>query len=109
MRADGSKNCDLLEIYTFVEKDKLRQLEGQKLMAIMHVGDMAGTENDCTFSNFRVDDDIITEEEEDASSSAEEDEEEKQKEVKVVQKPIVQKKETPQEQMDWLKINIEDI
>ena len=109
VRADGSKICDLLEIYTFVEKDKLRQLEGQKLMAIMHVGDMAGTENDCTFSNFRVDDDIITEEEEDASSSAEEDEEEKQKEVKVVQKPIVQKKETPQEQMDWLKINIEDI
>lgn len=113
VRADGSKNCDLLEIYTFIEKDKLRQLEGRNLAAIMHVGDMAGTENDCTFSNFRVDE----AEEEDASSSANEDEDEdadlKEQKVpkvsKVVPLPLPQKKESPQEQMDWLKINIEDI
>jgi len=105
VRADGSKNCDLLEIYTFIEKDKLRQLEGRNLAAIMHVGDMAGTENDCTFSNFRVDE----AEEEDASSSANEDEDEDLKEQKVVPVPLPQKKESPQEQMDWLKINIEDI
>lgn len=110
VRADGSKNCDLLEIYTFIEKDKLRQLEGRNLAAIMHVGDMAGTENDCTFSNFRVDE----AEEEDASSSGNEDEDEdadlkEQKVSKVVPLPLPQKKESPQEQMDWLKINIEDI
>ena len=107
VRADGSKNCDLLEIYTFVEKDKLRQLEGRNLAAIMHVGDMAGTENDCTFSNFRVDEAEAAAEDDDASSSADE-EEEVQKVVPVLQK-VVQKKESPQEQMDWLKINIEDI
>ena len=111
VRADGSKNCDLLEIYTFVEKDKLRQLEGRNLAAIMHVGDMAGTENDCTFSNFRVEE---PEEEDDASSSATEDADVDFNEEKVVPlmlppKAVPQKKESPQEQMDWLKINIEDI
>ena len=111
VRADGSKNCDLLEIYTFVEKDKLRQLEGRNLAAIMHVGDMAGTENDCTFSNFRVEE---PEEEDDASSSANEDADVDFNEEKVVPlmlppKAVPQKKESPQEQMDWLKINIEDI
>ena len=111
VRADGSKNCDLLEIYTFIEKDKLRQLEGRNLAAIMHVGDMAGTENDCTFSNFRVEE---PEEEDDASSSANEDADVDFNEEKVVPlmlppKAVPQKKESPQEQMDWLKINIEDI
>ena len=32
-----------------------------------------------------------------------------QKVPKVVPLPLPQKKESPQEQMDWLKINIEDI
>jgi hypothetical protein len=116
VRADGSKNCDLLEIYTFIEKDKLRQLEGRNLAAIMHVGDMAGTENDCTFSNFRVDE-AEEEDEEDSASSSNEDEDADLKEQKVpkvstvvpLPKVVPQKKESPQEQMDWLKINIEDI
>ena len=104
VRSDGSKNCDLLEIYTAAEKDKLRQLEGRKLDAIMHVGDMAGTENDCTFSNFHI-------EEEEASSSSGDDDDDDIKEKKaVVAMPLPpQKKETSREQMDWLTVDERDI
>jgi hypothetical protein len=106
VRSDGSKNCDLLEIYTAVEKDKLRQLEGRKLDAIMHVGDMAGTENDCTFSNFHI-------EEEAASSEEDIDSDDIKKDKKadfVVSVPLPpQKKETPREQMDWLAVDVRDI
>ena len=103
VRSDGSKNCDLLEIYTAAEKDKLRQLEGRKLDAIMHVGDMAGTENDCTFSNFHI------EEEEASSSSGDDDDDIKEKKAVVVMPLPPQKKETSREQMDWLAIDERDI
>lgn len=102
VRSDGSKNCDLLEIYTAAEKDKLRQLEGRKLAAIMHVGDMAGTENDCTFSNFHI-------EEEEASLSSDDDDDIKEKKPVVAMPLPPQKKETSREQMDWLAVDERDI
>jgi hypothetical protein len=103
VRSDGSKNCDLLEIYTAAEKDKLRQLEGRKLDAIMHVGDMAGTENDCTFSNFHI------EEEDEASLSSDDDDDIKEKKPVVAMPLPPQKKETSREQMDWLAVDERDI
>ena len=103
VRSDGSKNCDLLEIYTAAEKDKLRQLEGRKLDAIMHVGDMAGTENDCTFSNFHI------EEEEASSSSGDDDDDIKEKKAVIAMPLPPQKKETSREQMDWLTVDERDI
>ena len=106
VRSDGSKNCDLLEIYTAVEKDKLRQLEGRKLDAIMHVGDMAGTENDCTFSNFHIEEEAASSEEDIASDDIKKD---KKADI-VVSVPLPpQKKETPREQMDWLAVDVRDI
>ena len=106
VRGDGSKTCDLLEIYTPIEKDKLKQLEAHNLAAIMNIGELAGTENEFTFSKFKEDDDMnetvavkINAKEEDIMSSSDEE-----KEV-IIEK----KKETLKEQMDWLTINERDI
>ena len=108
VRSDGSKNCDLLEIYTAAEKDKLRQLEGRKLDAIMHVGDMAGTENDCTFSNFHIEEEK-GEDEASSSSGDDDDDDIKEKKAVVVMPLPPQKKETSREQMDWLTVDERDI
>jgi hypothetical protein len=98
VRGDGSKTCDLLEIYTPIEKDKLKQLEAHNLAAIMNIGELEGTENEFTFSKFKDDEEVAKKEEDITSSSDEE------KEV-IVEK----KKETLKEQMDWLTINERDI
>ena len=109
VRSDGSKNCDLLEIYTAAEKDKLRQLEGRKLDAIMHVGDMAGTENDCTFSNFHIEEEEKGEDEASSSSGDDDDDDIKEKKPVVAMPLPPQKKETSREQMDWLAVEERDI
>ena len=69
VRGDGSKTCDLLEIYSPIEKEKLKQLEAHNLAAIMNIGEMEGTENEFTFSKFK---EIEEEENIDSSSSEEE-------------------------------------
>ena len=110
VRGDGSKTCDLLEIYSSIEKDKLKQLESHNLAAIMNIGELAGTENEFTFSKFKEDDEkpeqnvvaqqnvAAQQKSEDIMSSSDEEEE-----------VIVKKKETLKEQMDWLTINERDI
>jgi hypothetical protein len=112
VRSDGSKNCDLLEIYTSVEKDKLKQIETRHLSVLMKMDGIDG--NDLTFSNFNV--------KEESSS----DDEEGKEESKVAAAAAVvnssaatanpnsftasfYKKETIEEQMDWLSVNVNDI
>jgi hypothetical protein len=104
VRGDGSKGCDLLEIYTPNEKEKLKQLEFHNLAAIMNIGELEGTENEFTFSAFH--------------QSTEQDEEQKKSEAPVNKAEVLSlavhmqhlnKKETPNEQMDWLNINVQDI
>ena len=105
VRGDGSKTCDLLEIYSPIEKEKLKQLESHNLAAIMNIGEMEGTENEFTFSKFKE----IDEEENIDSSSSEEEAIDKEIIASVVaakQPPI---KTTINEQMDWLTINERDI
>jgi len=111
VRGDGSKTCDLLEIYTPIEKDKLKQLEAHQLAAIMNIGELEGTENEFTFSKFKED---VEEKgqavEKNTSASASETEEsssEDEEKIKAVAVP--KKKETLEEQMDWLTINVRDI
>ena len=111
VRGDGIKSCDLLEIYTQNEKEKLKQLEGNKLNAIMGIGELAGAENEFTFSAFHEKGD---------EDDVEEDKEEEEDDIAKPQ-PIVEKKkvtpiqavvcviETPKEQMDWLNIKEDDI
>ena len=96
VRSDGSKKCDLLEIYSNLEKDKLKQLETRHLAELMKIDGEAG--NNCAFSSFHI------EKEEESSSD-----EEKVEEPKPIEVPVVYKKETAQEQTDWLTISDRDI
>jgi len=99
VRSDGSKKCDLLEIYSNLEKDKLKQLETRHLAELIKIDGEAGN---CTFSNFHI------EKEQESSSSDEEEKEEIAKPV-VIEAPVVYKRETAQEQLDWLTISDRDI
>ena len=115
VRSDGSKNCDLLEIYTSVEKDKLKQIETRHLSVLMKMDGIDG--NDLTFSNFNV--------KEESSSGDEEGNEESKVAVAVEEDGVENssaatanptsftssfyKKETIEEQMDWLSVNVNDI
>ena len=133
VRSDGQKTCDLLEIYSAIERDKLKQIETpQALGAIINIGD--GVKGDCTFSNFMPDEarggeeEGEEEDEEEAAadvagvdylSSSEDDEEKPLPQTKLAPaKPVATKlkdlmavktKESLQDQMDWLSIKVDDI
>ena len=102
VRSDGSKKCDLLEIYSNLEKDKLKQLETRHLAELMKIDGEAGN---CTFSSFHIEKKAEGEED----SSSDEEEKEAPKPTIVVETPVVYKKETAQEQTDWLTISDRDI
>jgi hypothetical protein len=97
VRSDGSKKCDLLEIYSNLEKDKLKQMEAPRLKELMNI-DGGGN---CTFSNFHLEKAA-----EDVEAAASSDEEEVAPSVVI---PIPYKKETAAEQLDWLTISDRDI
>jgi translation initiation factor IF-1 len=134
VRGDGSKICDLLEVYTQNEKEKLKQLEGHNLAAIMSIGELAGTENEFTFSAFHQGEDDLRAPVMDDDDDDDDDMfgeamfgEAKPKAIKAEPKAIkveakavatlaahmqkinIAKKESPNEQMDWLNINVNDI
>ena len=106
VRSDGKKNCDLLEIYSAVEKDKLKQFEPQNLSVLLKID--GGS--DLTFSNFHKDKD----KDGDENDKIVEEEDEEQVEVIPSLESLlnVQKREsnnTTNDQMDWLTINEKDI
>jgi len=101
VRSDGKKSCDLLEIYSSAEKEKLKQLEAHKLSAIMGIGELAGADKEFAFSQFDNTQKIVAPLEDEDTSSEEEE---------TIEKPVMpRKKETPQDQMDWLAIDVKDI
>ena len=105
VRSDGSKTCDLLEIYTPIEKDKLKQLEAHNLTAIMNVGELEGSANELTFSKFKEND--STDEEE----GNEEKEPPKKKKETLADLMAVPSQQTQpvEKEMDWLNIDVRDI
>ena len=121
VRSDGKKNCDLLEIYTPAEKEKLKQVEAHHLTAIMSVGELAGAEKEFAFSHFDNTQAPLGTIDESDSSSGEEEGENKVKVNVVVDKAVAAvaavaavgglKGGTPsaQDQMDWLAIDERDI
>jgi hypothetical protein len=112
VRSDGKKNCDLLEIYTPAEKEKLKQFEAHNLMAIMAVGELAGSEKEFAFSQFDNTQAPLGAIEE-LDSSGEEDgevaENKVDKALAVAAVGGLKAKQTAQEQMDWLAIDEKDI
>ena len=124
VRSDSSKKCDLLEIYSNVEKDKLKQIDGRKLAELMKIEGSDG--GNCTFSNFHKDeDDESSGSEEDVSSAAHVPATPVSVSATLVSvsatlvsatlvsaTPVsatLVKKETTEEQMDWLTISDRDI
>ena len=111
VRSDGKKNCDLLEIYSPDEKEKLKQLESKDdLKAIMKIGELEGTEKEFAFSQFK-EDTIVSEDSLSSNEEDEADEDDMNKSIKSkVKIPVVPKpKEMPQDQLDWLAIDERDI
>ena len=110
VRSDGSKKCDLLEIYSNMEKDKLKQLELRHLSELLKVEGSDG--GNCTFSSFHVEKEEMSMV---SSSEGEDSDEEKtpaaptKTSLYTLMKKEPEKKETAQEQLDWLVINERDI
>jgi hypothetical protein len=112
VRSDGSKKCDLLEIYSNLEKDKLKQTEAHHLAELIKIDGGSGGGN-CTFSNFHLE-----EEEEEAPSSSEEEDDTEDRltqpskiippstNIAIIKNEPAARKETTEEQLDWLNINI---
>ena len=136
VRSNGVRNCDLLEIYNSVEKDKLKQLEPQNLAVLMK----NDGSNDMTFSNFQGSAAAATNKDNDAGADDDNaddadfmmmssDDEDNARPAPVKLAPVkksapapapapvaslanlmkVTKKETLSEQLDWLTINEGDI
>lgn len=100
VRSDGSKNCDLLEIYSNIEKDKLKQLESRQLAGLLKLDSSDG--GNCTFSNFHIDEAAESAEEADGAADK----------APIIAEPITiapVKKETTEEQLDWLTLSDRDI
>ena len=119
VRSDGKKNCDLLEIYSPAEKEKLKQFEAHNLSAIMSIGELAGAEKEFAFSQF---DNTQIPLEEIESSSEEENDEYVSNKVVVKEKTVAAvaavaavgglkgaAAPSAQDQMDWLAIDEKDI
>ena len=103
VRSDGSKKCDLLEIYSNVEKDKLKQSEARHLAELIKNDTSDG--GNCTFSNFHIESSDEEENEKEKEESSSEDEET----LFEPPMPMPVIKETTEEQLDWLNISSKDI
>jgi initiation factor 1A len=51
VRTGSAQKCDLLEVYSHNEKEKIRQTETCDLRNIINVGEASGTENEFLFSS----------------------------------------------------------
>ena len=117
VRSDGSKKCDLLEIYSNLEKDKLKQSEARHLAELIKNDTSDG--GNCTFSTFHIensDEDDEVEKEEEGSSSDEETSFASAVPavpavpVSAAPAPVIKRaRETTADQLDWLNISSKDI
>jgi len=107
VRSDSSKKCDLLEIYSNVEKDKLKQIDARKLAELMKIEGSDG--GNCTFSSFHKEEEKSSGDEEDKSSGDEEVEPSAPMPTAPVPPAVPVKRETAEEQLDWLTISDRDI
>lgn len=115
-RADGSQTCDILEVYSPGEREKLKQTVNAKILKhIVAVNNtMDGNKNGSEFVFSDTLAAIVDEEDEDED----EDEEDDGVESKSKSKPApviplkdlpINRTETTREQIDWMNINEDDI
>jgi len=114
-RADGSKTCDILEVYSAAERDKLKQTVNAKILqhltAINNAMDGDKNGNEFVFSDTLAD--IANDDDDDDDD---EEEKAKEKEVNEKKKPIIPLKDLPvvknesvSEQVGWLTVSVDDI
>jgi hypothetical protein len=110
-RADGSQTCDILEVYSAGEREKLKQTVNAKIlkhiMTVNNVLDDNKNGSEFVFSDTLADI---------ANAAEEEDDTEEEEEIKTA--PIIPLKEllsvknnteNLKDQMDWVNISLEDI
>jgi hypothetical protein len=105
-RADGTQNCDMLEVYSAGEKEKLKQTVSAKVLKHIMVVNNAFDGN-TNGSEFIFSETLASIDRETSSEEEEEKEKEKEEKKEVVSAPM--KKETVADQLDWMTINVEDI
>jgi hypothetical protein len=112
-RADGSQTCDILEVYSSGERDKLKQTVNAKILkhltAINNAMDGDKNGSEFIFSDTLADIDNEREEDDD-------DDDDQDKAVIEKKKPIIPLKDLPvvknesvSEQMGWLAVSVDDI
>jgi len=109
-RADGTQTCDMLEVYSAGERDKLKQTVNPNILKHVMEANNAfdGNKNGNEFLFSETLADIVAEKEDLASaSSSEEESEEEHAEACEADKNVV--KQSVKEQTDWMNINVDDI
>ena len=112
VRASGLPRCDLLEVYSSVEKEKLRQAESCSFQHILGAGESTKTDEHDLFSDLtttnlpeKVSGAVINEEISDISSS----DDEPVSESPLPPPTVLLGKEAVRNQLDWMTINVDDI
>lgn len=109
-RSDGSQTCDILEVYSSGEKEKLKQTVNSKLLQpiIAVNNDLEGNKNgkEVVFSETLAN--IDMEDEDDENSEEETKEPEKNPVIPLKDLPVV-KNESVKDQTDWMNITVDDI
>jgi hypothetical protein len=110
-RADGTQNCDILEVYSAGEKEKLKQTVNSKLLK--HIMAVNNTLEDNKNGKEVVFSDTL------ADIASENDEDEGEKEEQVNPAPIIplkevlsvnsEKNENINSQLDWVHVSLNDI
>ena len=108
-RSDGTQTCDIIEVYSPGEKEKLKQTVNAKLLhhiiTASNVFDGNKNGNEFLFSNTLAYNDLPEDEEDDLTNK--ERKQDKDKIVPLKDLPVV--RQTVKEQNDWMAVKEDDI
>lgn len=120
-RADGTQTCDMLEVYSSGERDKLKQTVNAKVLKHIMVvnntfdGNTNGTEFIFSDTLASIDDERAGGDEDSESDNVEEEDAEDKdillaaERLYPTKKPLLVVRETVSEVMDMMRINVDDI
>jgi len=110
-RSDGTQTCDIIEVYSPGEKEKLKQTVNAKLLhhivIASNVFDGNKNGNEFLFSNTLAYNDLPEDEEDDDDLTNKERKQDKDKIVPLKDLPVV--RQTVKEQNDWMAVKEDDI
>jgi hypothetical protein len=113
-RADGKQTCDILEVYSPGEKEKLKQTVSAKtlkhIMVVNNAFDGNTNGSEFVFSETLASIDGERVDEEDSSTASEDEaDDEAIKIAAAAAAAVPRKKETVADQLDWMTISVDDI